>query len=183
MKKTRSISRSRLGSRLRAFALTLLLGAAPVYAQQVPILTIDQDRLFAETRLGGETLAKLEAQAKELAAENEKIEAELIAEEGELTEIRGTLPAEEFRALADEFDQRVQQIRGQQDEKARDLNRQRDEARSVFFNEVAEILSEIVREKGALIVVDRRDVFLSADRIDITDEAIERVNEAGTSQE
>ena len=31
-------------------------------------------------------------------------------------------------------------------------------------------------ERGALIVLDRRDVFLSADRIDITDEAIERVN-------
>ena len=42
---------------------------------------------------------------------------------------------------------------------------------------MAGIISEIVRDKGAVVVIDRRDVFLSADRIDITDEAIELVNE------
>ena len=33
-----------------------------------------------------------------------------------------------------------------------------------------------MRERGAVIVLDLRDVFLSADQIDITEEAIERVN-------
>ncbi len=176
--------RSRRSSRIRAFALTVLLGTAPAIAQeQVPILTIDQDRLFAETRLGGEALARLEKLAKDLAAENEQIENRLIAEESDLTALRATLPTDEFRALADAFDERVQKIRIEQDEKARLLNRQRDEERARFFNEIATLLSEIVREKGALVVVDRRDVFLSADRIDITDQAIERVNEMGAEQE
>ena len=117
-------------------------------------------------------------EAQELAAENNAIETELIGEERRLTEQRSTLQAQEFRTLADEFDQRVQRIRQEQDEKARDLTRTRDEARAAFFKEVAAIISDIVREKGALVVIDRRDVFLSADRIDITDEAIQRVNEA-----
>ena len=43
---------------------------------------------------------------------------------------------------------------------------------------IAALISEIVRERGALIVLDRRDVFLSADRIDITDDAIARINAA-----
>ena len=43
-----------------------------------PILTIDQDRLFAETRPGETVNAELEAKAAALAEENSRIEAELI---------------------------------------------------------------------------------------------------------
>lgn len=181
MKKTPSTSRSRRSFRVWIVALCFGLFGAQVSAQDgqlFPVLTIDQDRLFSETRLGAGKLEALEQAAQALSAENNAIETELIAEERRLTEQRSTLPAQEFRALADEFDQRVQRIRGEQDEKARSLSRQGEEARAAFFQEVAEIISNIVREKGALVVIDRRDVFLSADRIDITDEAIQRVNEA-----
>lgn len=164
----------------------MLLPALPGVAQQQsattieiqsPVLVIDQDRLFSETRLGARAQEELEAQAQELAGENQRIEAGLIARERELTDLRPTMKAEEFRALADEFDARVERIRAEQDEKARALNKARDEARQAFFQEVAGIISGIVREKGAVVVIDRRDVFLSADRIDITDEAIVQVNE------
>ena len=180
MTRNPSISRFRRSSRQLLAAAALAVAAAlPLAAQQAsPILTIDQDRLFAETRLGEEALAELERQAQDLAAENAEIEARLIAEEKDLTERRAELPADEFRALADAFDERVQRLRAEQDQKTRALTRNRDDARAAFFNEIAVILSEIVREQGALVVIDRRDVFLSADRIDITDEAIQRVNEA-----
>ena len=143
-----------------------------------PILTIDQDRLFAETRPGETLNAELEAKAAVLADENSRIEAELIGRERELTDQRPTLPPDEFRALADEFDADVQRIRAEQDEKARQIARERETARQQFVNDVAGIISGIVRERGALVVLDRRDVFLSADRIDITDEAILRINAA-----
>lgn len=185
MKKIHSTLRYRPNSRAWLAALLLCLSPVVVSAQDAvgPVLTIDQDRLFSETRLGAEALAELEREAQLLAAENARIEGSLIAEERSLTEQRAVLDTEAFRVLADEFDARVQQFRAEQDEKARQLNRRRDEARAAFFNEVAVILSDIVSEKGAVIVIDRRDVFLSADRIDITDEAIERVNEVGSIPE
>ena len=143
-----------------------------------PILTIDQERLFQETGLGTRSARAVETEVETLAAENARIESELIAREQSLTEQRQELPAEDFRALADAFDAEVQSIREAQDEKARERTRLRDAARQEFFNDVAGIISDIVRERGALVVMDRRDVFLSADRIDITDEAIARVNAA-----
>ena len=166
-----------------------ILGAFPALltAQEAsfelppPILTIDQDRLFSETRLGADQSDAVEAEAQELAEENQRIEAELTTEERELTELRATLPADEFRALAEAFDEKVQRIRGEQDEKARAVSRARDASRQQFFSDVGDIISDIVRERGALVVLDRRDVFLSADSIDITEEAIARVNNA-TSQ-
>ncbi len=110
------------------------------------------------------------------AAENREIEAELLAEERELTERRPELPPDDFRALADAFDRKVQLLREQQDEKERELTQFREAERQRFFQEVAPVLSEIVRERRALVILDRRDVFLSADSIDITDEAIRRLD-------
>ncbi len=167
---------------IAAVAMAAFL-VAPAHAQDAsvgippPVLTIDQDRLFAETSLGSEAIRALEESAQALGEENKKIEADLIAEEGELTLKRATLPPEEFRTLADAFDDKVQRIRAEQDQKERVIARTREEARQTFFTDVASIISEIVRERGALMVLDRRDVFLSADRIDITDEAIRRVND------
>ncbi len=161
----------------------LLLGmAGQLHAQDAsvnippPVLTIDQDRLFAETRPGATISDELEAQARALADENARIEAELVERERKLTEDRPNIEPATFRELADAFDAEVQRIRAEQDQKAREINRAREAARQRFFNEIAGVISDIVRERGALIVLDRRDVFLSADRIDITDEAIERVN-------
>lgn len=179
MKKTPLISRFRRSSKAWLLTLALLLGAAPGFAQQAAqVLTIDLDRLFAETRLGAETLADLERQAKDILAENAEIESALIAEERELTDQRSTLQPDEFRTLADAFDERVQRLRAEQDDKERLFNLQQDEARAEFYNEITELLADIVREKGAVMIIERRDVFLSAENIDITDEAIERINES-----
>lgn len=175
------MSRFRPGSRARGAALAALLLtlAAPVLGQGAsPVLVIDQDKLFTETRLGAEALDALEKQAQDLATENQSIETDLLAEELELTEKRPSLTPEEFRALADAFDQRVQRLRAEQDEKARKLNRAREEAQSNVLRASANIISDIVRSRGAVVVLDRRNVFLSADSIDITDEAIEKINAA-----
>lgn len=178
MKKMRLKSPSRRSFSAGITALLCCVFASTGLAQNSPILTIDLDRLLSETQLGSETMARLEQQAQQLADENNRIETSLIEEEQQLTDQRAELEADAFRELADDFDRRVQQFRSEQDAKARALTRSRDEARQDFFSEVAEIVSNIVREKGALVVVERREVFLSADTIDITDEAIQRVNEA-----
>ncbi|QMU57571.1 MAG: OmpH family outer membrane protein [Boseongicola sp.] len=143
-----------------------------------PILTIDQDRLFAGTRLGDRVIEEIEDRTAFLAQENKRIEDDLIARESALTEERPTMTPEVFRKAADEFDAEVQRIRTEQDEKARAISLARENARNSFIEQVAGIISDIVRERGALIVLDRRDVFLSADRIDITDLAIDRINSA-----
>ncbi len=177
----------RLRACLLPVVLAVLLAAAsmpaPADAQDgadapPPVLTIDQERLFAESEVAKRIGDEIEAQAAALAAENRHIEAELSAEELELTEKRPTLPVEEFRALADAFDAKVQRIRDEQDAKERDLQSLREAGRQDFLRSVTPVLTEIARERGALVILDRRTVVLSAGAVDATDEAIARVDEA-----
>jgi Skp family chaperone for outer membrane proteins len=184
-------SRSRPGSDpgRRRFALALVLallpGAAP--AQEAapatpqgnptvelppPFLTIDQERLFTGSAFGQRVAAEIDARSRALAAENREIEAELIAEEQALTVARPTLTAEEFRTRADAFDTKVQDIRARQDAKSRDLTAFRDAEQQRFAEELGAVLADIAKARGALAVMDRRAMLVSADAIDITADAI-----------
>jgi len=148
-------------------------------AQSAPapqVLVVDTDRLFSESTLGRARAAEFEQAFRALAAENAEIEATLISDERALTDLRPSLSPEEFRARADAFDKRVDQLRAEQDEKERQLSRARDEAQAELFNAFSEIVSEIVRTRGALVVIDRRNVYLSVGGLDITDEALAQFN-------
>ena len=171
---------------LRALRLAALIAAValPAAAQNPqielppPVLVIDADRLLAESAFGSAIAEEFEAAVRRLTEENRRIETELLAEERALTERRAELPPEEFRPLADAFDAKVEALRAEQDEKERALAEVGEAGRQRFFAEIVPILSDIVRERGALVLLERRDVFLSADAIDITDEAIARIDAA-----
>lgn len=151
---------------------------APSLELPPPILTIDGERLFEATAFGRRVTSEVEAAARALAAENREIEARLIAEERDLTERRPSMAQEEFRPLADAFDEKVQRLRAEQDQKQRSVEALRDQSRQEFVGKIGPILSAIVRERGALVILDRRSVFLSADSIDITSDAIARIDAA-----
>ncbi|AVL51650.1 hypothetical protein CEP88_02875 [Roseobacter denitrificans] len=146
---------------------------APV---ESPILTIDSDMLFEDSRFGQQTIEEFEALGAALAAENRRIEDALEAEERELTELRATMTPTEFRALADAFDQKVQETRRTQEAKNRELNSELENRRVMFLNAAAPVLEQLMREAGAAVVLERRSIFISSNAVDITQIAINRLN-------
>ncbi len=85
--------------------------------------------------------------------------------------------AEEFRTLANAFDQKVQQTRQVQATKGRALNELLDVEREVFLTAAAPVLEQLMRDSDAAVILERRSVFVSASAIEITDDAIELLNE------
>ena len=158
------------------FGFTPWAGAQQLGFAQTAILTISSERLFNDSAFGKRIDREIETEGEALAEENNRIAAELTAEEHELTEKRADMDPEAFRELADAFDEKVQKIRGEQDHKTRVLAEKNDKARAVFLNAVRTILAEVMRESGAGVILERSSVFLSANATDITDLAIERID-------
>lgn len=142
------------------------------------VLVIDQDRLLSESGFGERLSAELDVAAAALASENRQIEKALIEEEQKLTETRPDMSPEEFRAAADAFDEKVTRIRTEQDRKSRELTALRDREQRVFLDAALPVLGALLADYGAYVILDQRQVFLSDDRIDVTDEAIRRVDAA-----
>jgi len=141
-----------------------------------PVVTLDQDRLFAESQFGRAVAARNEAEEQALAAENRKLEAAFEAEERSLTDLRARMAHEEFRKLADEFDRRVEEVRSAQEARFRALLRQREQERQRFNETALPVLARLMSEMGAVVILDRRAIVFTFDKIDITDSAIARLD-------
>jgi len=171
---------------LRALIISVALGlgaAAPGAAMaqdvgvvQSDILVLDPESLFERTQLGRAINAELQQEREALIAQNRALEAELEAEELALTQQRTDSTPEEFRALADAFDEKVQKIRQDSERRVRQHERNREIAPVEFMRRVEPILTELMREAGAAVVLDRRSVIYRSDVVDITDTAIQRID-------
>ncbi|WP_103333564.1 OmpH family outer membrane protein [Pseudotabrizicola formosa] len=156
-------------------------GSVPPEAEQPAanpsaVVTLDRARLFEESLMGRAILARVETASADLLAENRRLEAALEAEERALTERRATLPMDEFRTLAREFDTRVEELRVAQEAKSRSVTRSRDAEQQRFFELAVPVLAELMQDLGAVAIIDRAAVILSFDRIDITEQAIARLD-------
>ena len=166
--------------RAAAVAAALLVSAMPGSAQEQAsaILTVDSESLFAQSAFGRRVASQIEADSQALEAENRQIEAELQAEEQALTVQRQQVTPEAFRALADAFDEKVQRIRMQQNGKARALQSKLEEERLKFLGVVGDVLEGLMAERGAVAILDVRQVFFAVRAIDVTQSAIEKVDAA-----
>ncbi|MEQ8368219.1 MAG: OmpH family outer membrane protein [Roseicyclus sp.] len=149
------------------------IAPSPVTAS---IVVLNQERLLSQSLYGQRIQRELEAAGAMLRAENRDIEVRLSDEELRLTELRRTLPIDEFRPMAEEFDDRVEGIRAAQEAKGRALQQQSEAAQARFFEIAFPILLEIVSGRGAAVLMDSRAVLLSADGVDITAEALARID-------
>ena len=178
------------GRRAGALALSAVLLVPAALAQDTsatptpetqsfrsPVLAIDQQRLFVDSAFGKASLTALETASRDLQAEIRKIESDLEIEERLLTERRQTLPPTEFTPLASAFDDKVESIRAAWGAKDRELKRQRELDQQTFYETVLPILVEVMQEVGAVMLVDQSSVILTLDRVDITQIAIERIDE------
>lgn len=161
--------------RLVALALACAATPAPVFAQDpgkavLPVLTLDFERLFAQTRWGKRIGADLAAESAALNAENNRIAEDLIAEEKSLTDRRAQLAPQAFRAEADAFDDRATGIRAAQKSKAQALSQGYDAARQAFYQALAPLIDEVLAGRGAVVVLDRRAIIRGLEAADITDD-------------
>ncbi|WP_076367477.1 OmpH family outer membrane protein [Phaeovulum vinaykumarii] len=142
-----------------------------------PVLTVDSDRVYGESAWGRRVLAETRARLRDLEAENQRISADLAAEERSLTERRAEMAPEEFRAAADAFDARVVGIRRAQEAKSRDIARQAEAERAAFIEAALPAVGEVLARRGAVVILDRKQVFVATDAVDVTDELISALND------
>jgi Skp family chaperone for outer membrane proteins len=160
-------------------AALLAAGGGPVAAQgpaPLAVATLDQEALFLNSAFGRRVTGELERDRDALTEENRAIETELIAEERALIDQRAALPPDEFAPLAEAFDAKVERIRTEQDRKGRALQVQFEEARQRFLSEVGPVLTDLLRARGAQVLLDRGAVLISVEGVDITAAAIAAID-------
>ena len=163
----------------KVFIFLFTLVAQPLSAaEKSELFTVDMTKLLRSSEFGKNIIAANNIARKKLQSENEELEKKLLLEEKELSELRKTLSVEEFRPKALEFDKRVSIIRAEQGKKEEILNKKVRKEETDFFKRIYPLLYEILIERGGLILVDQRNIILWDYSVDITDDAIQAINQA-----
>ena len=162
--------------------LALVSFAVPATAQQLggavsQIVTIDRQSLFSDTQYGRRVVETVETERVRLASETRKVEEALVKEERELTERRESMTPEAFRDVAKAFDAKVQALRSEGTAREQEFVRTLEREQAAFFERIGPILGQLVRELGAVVILDRRAILLTTQNIDITRLAVERIDE------
>ena len=163
----------------KVFIVLFTLVAQPLSAaEKSELFTVDMTKLLRSSEFGKNIIAANNIARKKLQSENEELEKKLLLEEKELSELRKTLSVEEFRPKALEFDKRVSIIRAEQGKKEEILNKKVRKEETDFFKRIYPLLYEILIERGGLILFDQRNIILWDNSVDITDDAIQAINQA-----
>ena len=149
----------------------------PLFQKSSAIAILDQESLFSGAEWGKNILKNVEDKVTNLAAENRLIESELELEESNLTKVRKNTSKIEFDILAIKFDEKVKKIRNQQSIKQREINNYLNENRKLFFEKITPILLSYIDELGIVVLLNKDTVALASLGSDITNSAINRINE------
>lgn len=147
----------------------------PVVAD-VPVLVVDMQRIKSDTAAGRDMLAKTIEIRKRIQAGIAKRSERLRAEEQRLAEERESLDPGVFREQVRAFEQQVFANREFSERESRRLQLILSRASTLLQERATAVFAAIMRERRAEVLLDSTQIILSVDRLDITDEAIRRLN-------
>lgn len=136
------------------------------------ILVLDQASLLTGSQLGKDILALELAEQETIIAAGQQINSAYEAEEQFLTEQRDILPPDEFRILAEAFNDKVEETRAEQSAGDEAQLARIEARRRAFYQAILPYLGEIIRRYNASAILDRRSVLLFDKNLDITLETI-----------
>ena len=167
---------------LAAVLLAGVVTSSPAVAQEAlptvpaPVIMVDTDRLYTDSAFGKSLRDEIEAQIAQLNVENARIVADLTEEEQSLAQRKPDMDRDAFRAEAEAFDIKVQDIRAARDAKEAELQRAQAVARQQFFAQASPIVGQLMERRGAIAVLDVRAVFVYVGTLDVTDAAIAAID-------
>lgn len=153
-----------------------LLVETPQAPSAVPILTIDPQQVFMQSAWGKRVAQGINAEGDRIQAENERLADQFSREEQELTGLRQSLAPDEFRRRADDFDKRVVEVRRQRDGLLRTLDARDEAERNAFFRAALPVLAQLMKERGAQVVLDQSAIFVAAQAVDVTHDLVARID-------
>jgi outer membrane protein len=147
-------------------------------SKDIGILVVDMQRIQRDSSAAisvREQTAAMRTNLEKTIAERAR---EISSEEAELAELRQRLTTDEFRARVRNFEEKVFANRDFAQRESSKLQSLLAQASTRLRREIAPILAQLLREREAQLMLDSSQVILNAETLDVTDEVIQRLDEA-----
>lgn len=170
-------------SALIIIALCLALGHRPAAAQSdtppvpFPIIVIDFQEALRRSDAAEQARRQVDVLRQGYQEAFVAIEEELRAAESELADNRTRLPPEAFAERRREFEERVTQAQREAQTTRASLDQAVERAMGAVRAQLIEVIADIAQERGATLVLNKAQVILVDRSLDLTDEAVSRLDQ------
>ena len=165
-------------------ALSLFAAPAVFAADATTVVALDRTRLIAQSAAGKSIQAQLQSIGKSVEAELEPEAKGLEAELESIQTLGKGLTMEQLKGRADikakvdSLNKRKNAFDQKRAKRTQEVIATQNKADEDFEKAAQPILSEIIKERGAQLVVDLREVVFVDPKIDITQDAITKLDAA-----
>ena len=137
---------------------------------------IDLNKILAEADAAVGASEQIEEIAKDIEGEIKKSDEEIIKEQNLLIESQAIMAPEAFDTKRKEYEIKVQKYNAERQSKLLKIDELIALSRNDVLNALKPILEEISNQKGITILLEKGSVMLNADKMDITDEVLKKLN-------
>jgi Skp family chaperone for outer membrane proteins len=159
-------------------ALALGLSFSTVAAQAAPavILVVDTQAVFAQSKAGQSIRTQYEEQAKKIMADGKKTDDALQADAKKLQEERALLSQDDLQKRFQSLQQRTGEFQQSIQIKQQGLQVGVQRAEAQVEAALRPIFAEIMKEKGATLLLDQAVVLAGGADLDISAEVLKRLD-------
>ncbi len=157
-------------------ALVMSAPAAQAQTASANILVVDTVRIQEQSSAAKSMQTQIRDFETKLQAQAKSAEEKLKAEEVGLKQQQTLLAPEQFDVKRREFETRLGEEQRKLQQAQQDMQVAARTAQGTLLKALEPILKELMTERGANLMVDRRMVLTSSDSLDVTTAVIERLN-------
>ena len=152
----------------------------PINTEQInfPAAVIDMKVVLSKSSAFTTLQKEIQNLEKNYKEEIQNEESLLKKEQEKLVAQKSVLSAEEFKEKEDTFKQKVNKIQGKVEKIRRELESTMAKGMQVIQNEAVKHMKEIAKKEGYLLVFDANTTVISADRINISNIVVDKLNKS-----
>ncbi len=141
------------------------------------IAYLDIDFIFKNSNLGKQIVLNLNEENKKNLLQLKNKENELKKIEKDLTNKKKFLTDEEFKKNLAEFNSNIKLFRQNKNELVGSFEKKKNDQINDFFKKINPILEEYMTENSIKIIIDKKNVLIAKEKLDITDNILNLINE------
>ena len=139
---------------------------------------VDINKILADANAAVKAAEEIEKIAVEIENEIKLSDEEIIKEQNLLIESQSIMAPEAFEAKRIEYENKIQTYNSERQSKLMKIDELIAISRNDILNAIKPILEEISNEKGITIILEKTSIMLNAEKMDITNEVLKKLNKS-----
>ena len=139
---------------------------------------IDINKILTDADAAIMAAKQIENMAIEIENEIKLSDEEIIKEQNILIESQSIMAPEAFESKRKEYENKVQKYNNERQSKLMKIDELIAFSRNEILNSMKPILEEISNEKGITIILEKASIMLNAEKMDLTNEVLKKLNKS-----